>query len=226
MIRVYVRVWVQTVEGCLVPNPAVLFAGQWVHPGRVLDEPNVAEAERLFLDTLGWLGTANATLVFYQERDVVYTLQRRLCHLIERDDLPWTVFNDYPMLRGPRRAFSADLALLCDGDVGLAVEFKYEPCHKRGDILRQKFPVTVWSDITKDTLRVGDFVAQGRAAVAYAVCIDEGGYLARRDVSIFEEHLEWHGSCHPDHPIAVFIHREPAPSSRRAEPINRSPSDS
>jgi hypothetical protein len=183
---------------------------QRVHPGRVLDEAMVAAAEQLFLDTLGWLGAANATTVFYQERDIVYTLQRRLCQLLERDDLPWTVFNDYPMLPGPRRALSADLALLCDGDVALAAEFKYEPCHKRRDIPRQKFPVTVWSDIAKDTLRAREFVYQGRVAVAYAVCIDEGGYLARRDLSIFEEHLEWQGSCHQDHPITVFVHREPA----------------
>ena len=146
------------------------------------EKSSVSEAERLFLDALAWLGDLYGERVYYVERDIVYTVQSRLNELIESGHGAWTVYNDYPMLPGPRRSRSADLALLeASGQVVLAVEFKYEPCHRRHDVLKNRLPVTEWKDIVKDTDRVRQFVDEGKAPIAYAVVIDEGGdYLAQR----------------------------------------------
>jgi hypothetical protein len=45
------------------------------------------------------------------------------------------------------------------------------------------FRVTIWADVVNDTLRAHQYVDEGRATVAYAVCIDEGNYIAKRDLS-------------------------------------------
>lgn len=124
------------------------------HRGAMTDE-TLAHAERLFTDALDWLGRRYGDRVFYVERDIVYTLQSKLNELISSQAGEWRVYNDYPMLPGPRRSLSADLSLLTpQRDVAVAAEFKYEPCHRRVDVLKNKLPVTVWSDIVKDTVRI------------------------------------------------------------------------
>ena len=137
-------------------------------------------AERVFLDALSWLGNRYGEQVFYVERDVVYAVQTRLNQLVAARDTSLRVYNDYPVLRGARRGLSADLVLLGPSqEIAVAAEFKYEPCHRRHDVLKNKLPVTVWADIVKDTTRVREFVDNGNVHVGYAVVIDEGGYLAR-----------------------------------------------
>jgi hypothetical protein len=118
--------------------------------------------------------------------------------------LGWSarVYNDYPMIAGSRRSLSADLALVSPTDeVLVAAEFKYELCHRLRDLLRTKLPVTVWADIVRDTERVRQFVHEGKTTVAYAICIDEGNYLAQRDLSIYEERRCWSGMPRHDHEI-------------------------
>jgi hypothetical protein len=169
-----------------------------------------AEHEQLFLAALVWLGETYGERIFYVERDVVFTLQRRLREAVDELGDDSRVYNDYPMLPGARRSLSADLVLLApDGRVSVAAEFKYEPCHNRLDVLKNKLPVTVWADIVKDTVRCADFVAAGKADVAYAICIDEGGYLGRRDLSVWADRRRWSGQPHHHHPVDVLIHRQP-----------------
>jgi hypothetical protein len=91
----------------------------------------------------------------------------------------------------------------------LAAEFKYELCHRRSDLLKTKLPVTIWTEIVHHTERAARFVQEGRANVAYAVCIDEGNYLVRRDLSIYEERLAWAGKPNHDHDISFLIARRP-----------------
>jgi hypothetical protein len=136
-------------------------------------------------EAIEWLGAKYGSKVFYFERDIVYTLQSHLVARVDAERFPIRVYNDYPIIPGQYRSLSADLALVSTTkDVLLAAEFKYEPCHRRPDLLKSKLPVTIWADIVKDTLRAYRFVEEGRARVAYAVCIDEGNYLAQRDLSI------------------------------------------
>jgi hypothetical protein len=125
---------------------------------------------------------------------VVWTVQTRLIKVIADNELPYRVFNDYPMLPGKRRSLSADLAILNqDNLVEVAVEFKYEPSHGRQDILRAKFPVVVWGKegVRKDVDRVREFVARGKAAAAYALLIDEGGYFRQRPPHPGARWIDW-----------------------------------
>jgi hypothetical protein len=126
----------------------------------------------------------------------------------------WRLFNDYPMIPGPRRSLSADLALLdARREVRLAVEFKYEPCHRRHDVLRDRLPVTAWADIVKDIDRVRRYVQENRTDVAYAVVIDEGNYLARRDLTVYADRERWDGSpCH-SHAIDALMFRYGPPAT-------------
>jgi hypothetical protein len=169
-------------------------------------QPQVVES--LFQQTLTWLGDTYGERVFYVERDIVYTVQTKLNELLAETRMPWMVYNDYPMIPGPRRALSADLAIVdSTSGVAVAVEFKYEPCHRRHDVLKSKLPVVVWADVVKDTLRVQEFVNTHKTTVAYAVCIDEGGYLARRDLSIYTGVKRWDASPRHDHPVTAFVYR-------------------
>jgi len=118
-------------------------------------------ATELFEETLRWLRRNYVRFRFFAERDVVWTVQVRLIEAIEQEQLPFRVFNEYPMLAGKRRSLSADLAILGqDSLVELAAEFKYEPAHSRDDIQRQKLPVVCWgpNGVGKDVERVQRFV--------------------------------------------------------------------
>lgn len=151
-------------------------------------------AFELFEDALGWLRDNYASFCFFTERDVVWTIQTQIIKQINEGTLPYKVFNDYPMLKGNRRSLSADLVILNSNDnVEVAVEFKYEPAHERGDvdILTQKFPVVTWDSVRKDVDRIYEFIAQGKARYTYAVFIDEGGFFCKRPAHLRSEWLEW-----------------------------------
>ena len=164
------------------------------------------QADALFREAIDWLGADYGSRVFYLERDIVYTLQSRPVAGVDAERLPFRVYDDYPIIPGQYGGLSADLAVVsASQEVLLAAEFKYEPCHRRPDLLKPTLPVTIWADIVKDTLRAHRFVEEGRAKVAYAVCIDEGNYLAQRDLSIYEERRVWSGKPHHDHDISFLI---------------------
>ena len=67
----------------------------------------------------------------------------KLTQLIDAGRLPYRI-NDYAILPGSRRAICADIAILHDAEVAIAVEFKFEPSHRREDIQKQKLPVVLW----------------------------------------------------------------------------------
>jgi hypothetical protein len=168
----------------------------------------VEVAESLFQAGLEWLADTYSERVFYVERDVVYVMQTKLVDMVLQVETPWLVYNDYPMIAGPRRSLSADLAIVNSmGDVLVAAEFKYEPCHRRHDVLRNKLPVVAWADVLKDTVRTQRFVGDGKAAVAYAICVDEGGYLAGRDLSVYSETRHWDASPRHQHPVTAHVYR-------------------
>jgi hypothetical protein len=140
-----------------------------------------ATAEGLFGDALVWLGKTYSEHRFFLERDLVWTLQRHIIRAIEEHSLPYRVYGDYPMPSGLHRSQSADVAILDDSNtVLLAAEFTYEPDHKRVDYPVGRFPLCPWGDIEKDWSKVKRFVRHGKAQVAYAVLVDEGGYFRTR----------------------------------------------
>lgn len=145
------------------------------------------ESVELFENAMDWLEEHYEEFRFFMERDVVWTVQTQIIREIEGKNLPYRVFNDFPIAPENRRSQLADLAILNSrGSVEVAVEFKYEPSRDRGsdlggDIWHSKLEsqVVSWSDVAKDIKRVVDYVDRGWADIAYAVLIDEGSRLYR-----------------------------------------------
>ncbi|MCB0021006.1 MAG: hypothetical protein KDE09_24590, partial [Anaerolineales bacterium] len=92
-------------------------------------------AVELFAESLARLRQQYSQVRFFAERDLVWTVQLIILDLIAEQKLPFQVFNDYPMLPGTRRSLSDDLVILDQNEiVQVAIEFKYEPDHRRRDI--------------------------------------------------------------------------------------------
>lgn len=91
------------------------------------------------------------------------------------------------------------------------VQTQYRPPehHRSNDVLKNKLLVTVWADIVKDTTRVREFVDSGNVHVGHAVVIDEGGYLARRDLAVYADRQRGSGQPNHNHPIDALIFRYP-----------------
>jgi hypothetical protein len=143
----------------------------------------VDEAGAIFESALPWLREHYAAHRFFVERDLVWTIQVRIDAILREANLPYRVFNDVPLLPGPRRGLSADIVIVDEERTPLvAAEFKFEPSHRRAnvDIWLGKFPVIGWANVAHDIVRIQSFIDAGRAVVAYAVAVDEGGYFRHR----------------------------------------------
>ena len=150
------------------------------------------KAPELFEHSIRLLNRHYSDYRFFTERDVVWTVQTQLIEYIEQHGLPFRVFNDYGL--GSRRL--ADLVILDNDSVEVAVEFKYEPSRSRkadmgGDIPASKFPVVDWNEVKKDVDRVQDFVRLKQSNVAYSVFIDEGSAFNWRDAPSGSEWIRW-----------------------------------
>jgi hypothetical protein len=144
-----------------------------------------ATASALIEEVVGWLRENYGQFEFWVERDLVWTVQTRLRAVICERRLPFQVFNDYPMLPGPRRWLSANLVIRGpDAKVAVAAEFKYEPSHRRTEFraMPGKLPVVFWGaeGVAKDVKRIRDFVEAGAAEVAFSFFIDEGRHFRGR----------------------------------------------
>lgn len=161
--------------------------------------------ETLLEQALGWFLASYGERPYFVERDVVWTIQTWLVRRVGELELTWQVRNDYAPLPGPRRAPGADIGIAVDGAAALLVEFKYEPSHRRTDIAQEKLPVISWQDVEKDAARVQRFVDAGRAPVALAVLIDEGGFFRTRPALPGGHWLDV-GSAGGDPTIALSVH--------------------
>jgi hypothetical protein len=170
-------------------------------------------ASELVEGAFRWLQEHYDMFVFYQERDLVWTIQGHLVAEIRRRDLDFRIWNDYPMFRQGRRAESADLVLqAADGTIKVAIEFKYEPSHTRADIQRQKLPVVDWGSVgvVHDIERVRRCVAEGKAEVAYAVFVDEGSHFRHREAHAGSRWIDWQARTPDGHKVALLWSRWPA----------------
>ena len=160
-------------------------------------EENALAASALFEEAVAWLQRHYGEFEFWVERRPrVWTVQTRLRKLIADRVLPWTTFNDYPMLPGLRRARSADLVVRdASGEVLVAAEFKYEPSHDRAEFsaLPGKLPVVFWglNGVAGDLARIREFVEAGSARTAIAVFIDEGRHFRHRLAHPGAEWRDW-----------------------------------
>ncbi len=124
------------------------------------------EAAVVFESAIEWLRDNYSSFGFVAERDIVWTLQKHLKEALRENGLSHEVFNDYPMLPGKRRSLSADLVVSdASGVVEVAAEFKFEPSHRRRDILPGKLPVVFWGaeGVAKDVVRAREYVERGKS---------------------------------------------------------------
>ena len=152
------------------------------------------DANRLFRDIMNSFLQSYSDNTFYVKRDLVWTVQTMLIHKIRNKGLDFQVFNDFGILPGNRRKLSTDIAILDkSGKVEVAIEFTYEPDHKRIDIPKNKFPVVFWGKegVAKDIDRIQRFVNEAGALHAYAIFIDEGGHFRKREPHPGSLWLDW-----------------------------------
>ena len=150
-------------------------------------------SEELFSNSLVWLKSNHQKYKFFVERDIVWTMQSYLLKQVNDNNLPLVIQNDYPMLHGKNRSLSTDLAIIFRDKVELAVEFKYEPSHKRKDIIPGKFPVVFWGKdgVLKDIERIKRFVDEKKSKVAISILFDEGGFFRKRPAYARSKWIDW-----------------------------------
>ena len=143
-------------------------------------------AATLFEKAMESLRNTYAARRFCLERDIVEAVHSHLLLEIKRSNLRYRVFKEYLMLEKPKEK-RADLVIKkSDGAVAVAAEFKYEPSHDRSNEFSPgKFQSSVvfWTakngSVKGDVGRVNTYIKKGKAKVAYAILIDEGGYFYR-----------------------------------------------
>ncbi len=106
--------------------------------------------------------------------------------------------------RGVSRLISASSGVVC-----AAIEFKYDPCHNRTDILKHKLPLVFWDKhgVTEDIVKVKRMVDEGRVLLAMSVFIDEGRCFRHREAPAYSQ---WHDS--KGNTIALIALFEETPS--------------
>lgn len=145
-----------------------------------------SQAVNVFYAAVGWLRSTYPEHQIVVERDLVWTIQRRIAREIGLHGLPLRVFNDYGVEPGPRRSLSADLALLSDrpGPPLFVAEFKFEPSHRQLDIDPRKLPVVGWEGVVEDAARIRRWVAGGLVRAGAAFFVDEGGFAQSRRAAL------------------------------------------
>jgi hypothetical protein len=155
-------------------------------------------ASVIFEEAFDWLIENYKKFYFHKERDIIWTLQKRITKVIEDGNLPFKVYDEYPLIPGTRCSIRSDLAILkkkmrpIQGKIiEAAVEFKYDPDHNREDMLtffydrygkrKTKFPVVFWKEgVGKDVEDARMYFSDRLARISYAIFIDEGGYFRHK----------------------------------------------
>ena len=137
---------------------------------------------------------------FFTERDFEWTIQKYLWSYIDKNHLPFDVYNNHPF---GQRTF-VDLAIVKKGTpyraiskskatAELVVEFKFEPSIKRTDICKGKLdsPVVLWDEVIKDIDRVNRLIKDGKTKSAIAFFVDEYGRFRNRNISKQSKWDDW-----------------------------------
>ena len=133
-------------------------------------------ARQLFLDVLDWLRDTYTSHSFFLQRDVAWTVQKRLLDRIGRWAPGYRVIHNRKVPKGTGRQF--DLAVLDPSNtVVLALKFKFEPAEK---LEPGKSPVVEWASVVSDIEAAQHAADDHHAKCAYSLFIDEGGYYKDR----------------------------------------------
>lgn len=151
--------------------------------------------KELFYEVLEEIRDHYPTYRFIVERDLVWTIQKKLQEKISTAGLDYIVFSDYPIKKGSKRSLAIDIAIVrkdvsiidvLEGitPIELGVEFKFEPSKKREEILSHKGDVVDWNKVLKDINRIEEFISENKAKACISIFIDEYGRY-------FKEHYSY-----------------------------------
>ena len=171
------------------------------------------KAIKLFEETFSWLKANYWSFRFFTERDIVWTVQKNLIERIEKENLPYKIFTDFPIMKGKKGVnLCADIVIQQSNaikSIKLALEFKYEPAHTRSynpNKLKQNTyktdkirwtklnpSVVFWEEgVLKDIERINQFVQEEYCVEsAWSILIDEGGFFKKRPIPEYAVWQDW-----------------------------------
>ena len=167
-------------------------------------------AQILFEEVLDWLKLNYEKFNFHKERDIFWTIQKKISQTIKEESLPFKIYDEYPIMPGNRCSIRVDLAILKNNTipkqgnlVEVAAEFKYEPDHSRKDMLtffydkqgniKTKFPIVFWKEgVGKDIDNARDYFSLKLAKTSYSIFIDEGGYFRNKAPFVGSRWIDFH----------------------------------
>jgi hypothetical protein len=168
-----------------------------------MDNEDYIPALELFCKAMKWVKARYATYGFFAERDIVWTVQKKLLRLVSKASLPYEVINEYRMPPDPTsgQEVLVDLVIFDNtterrntDPVELAVEFKYQWKSDREHVPRGKFPLIVWkgrSSVEEDIQKARRYHDRGLAKSALALLIDEGGHFHKNHKHPPENESVW-----------------------------------
>ncbi|GAI16014.1 unnamed protein product, partial [marine sediment metagenome] len=149
------------------------------------------EASLLFEKAIDWVKKNYEKFNFHKERDIIWTIQKKIAEIIRESNLPYKVYDEYPIMAGNRSSIRVDLAILKKdfiprqgNTIEVAAEFKYEPDHTREDMLtfffdtqgnrKTKFPLVFWKEgVGKDIESAKKYFSLKLCKNSYSCFIDE-----------------------------------------------------
>lgn len=159
-------------------------------------------AKKLFDQALDWFRVNYGEYEFFMERDLVWVLQQKIWEMIDEDGVPLEVYHNFSIAD-----VQTDLALLNkENEVELAIEFKYEPDHRRRGFLLTRFPVVFWREgVGKDVERAKQYVKQEKAKIAIAIFVDEGSYFRHRKPYSNTKWVDWNCGGKNSRKISLLV---------------------
>ncbi len=161
----------------------------------------------LFEGVMNWLRNNYRNYHFFTERDIVWLVQTSMLKIIETKKLRYRVRNDYSIVHLGLRRSSIDLVILDDSDnIVVAIEFSYEPSHRRDDILPENLPMVTYdkNGVGREIECVKEYVQRGAAKIAYAVLIDENSLFRKRNPFPGSEWRDWEPLNKDAKPVAIL----------------------
>ncbi|HAX72443.1 MAG TPA: hypothetical protein DCY20_02835 [Firmicutes bacterium] len=140
---------------------------------------------------------------FMVDRDIAWMIQRKMTELIEVLDLPYEVFQDYPLEKGHRRNNGHTLMIVSRGlnykdvlgnkeAVEVMIKIKYEPSKYRHDICDYQLPRVKPMDVVEDISELERLVHDKKTNVGISLLVDEcGRYLNRIGQTQHTKWIEW-----------------------------------
>ena len=164
---------------------------------------------QLFEEVVAWLEANYKSYHFFEERDIVWTMQTHMLSEIGKHNLDFKIYDNHKCVKDKH----ADLAIL-NGNLTIdtLIEVKYEPDHTRAniDIYSKKFPRVYWNNkryggVEPDIDRIRNLVRQGIAKTGYSIFIDEGSHFATKSEPEGSVWVEWGTSPYSNKKISVLV---------------------